>query len=44
MKSKRIIYKYKIHRKDEKIRIEMGLKSFCNAYIEYIIPNQKTKS
>ena len=41
---KRIIYKCKNHRKDEKIRSEMGLKSFCNATIEYIIPNQKIKS
>ena len=41
---KRDIYKCKYNRHEEKFRKEMKLKSFCNATIEYVYPNQNTKS
>ena len=41
---KRNIYKCEYNRHEEKLRQELKKKSFCNATIEYILPNQKIKS
>ena len=43
-KIKKIIYKCKYWRKDEKLRSELNQKPFCEATIEYIEPQQKLKS
>ena len=40
----REVYKCEHCRHEEKLRQELNLKSFCNATIEYILPNQKEKS
>ena len=41
---KRIIYKCIYNRHEEKLRAQMKEKSFCNATIIYILPNQKKES
>lgn len=41
---KRFIYKCEYNRHDEKLRQNLKKKAFCNATIEYILPNQKIKS
>ena len=43
-KIKREIYKCKYNRHEEKLRQSLKKKSFCNATIEYIYPNQNKKS
>ena len=43
-KIKKVIYKYKNYRKDEKLRIETNQKPFCDATLEYIEPGQNVKS
>ena len=43
-KIKREIYKCKYNRNEEKLRQSLKKKSFCNATIEYIYPNQNKKS
>ena len=40
----RTVYKCIYHRKDEKLRLQLNQSSFCNATIEYILPNQNQKS
>ena len=43
-KKKKIIYKCKNNRKDEKLRIETNQNPFCEATLEYIEPGQNIKS
>ena len=43
-KIKKVIYKCKNYRKDEKLRIETNQKPFCEATLEYIEPGQNVKS
>ena len=43
-RKKKVIYKCKNYRKDEKLRIETNQKRFCDATLEYIEPGQNVKS
>ena len=43
-KIKKVIYKCKNYRKDEKLRIETNQKRFCDDTLEYIEPGQNVKS